>query len=128
MILPGNTGFRIYMATKPVDFRKGMDGLAGVVQQVLRLDPYCGAAFVFRAKRGDRLKIDMPGVQEDLLKAVCAVGKPVVLVMLNGSAVAINWASENVEAIVDAWYPGEEGGTAIADVLFGDYNPRADCQ
>lgn len=57
MILPGNTGFRIYMATKPVDFRKGMDGLAGVVQEVLRLDPYCGAAFVFRAKRADRLKI-----------------------------------------------------------------------
>jgi len=72
---------------------------------------------------GDRLDIDLPGVQEDLLKAVCATGKPVVLVLMSGSAVAINWAQENVPAILAAWYPGEEGGTAIADVLFGDYNP-----
>src|SRR6185312_8704598 len=49
--------------------------------------------------------------------------KPVVLVLLGGSALAVNWANDNVPAIVDAWYPGEEGGTAIADVLFGDYNP-----
>jgi beta-glucosidase len=47
----------------------------------------------------------------------------VVVVLLNGSALALNWANDNVPAIVDAWYPGEEGGTAIADVLFGDYNP-----
>lgn len=57
MIVPGGGGVRIYVATRPVDFRKGMDGLAAVVEQVLALDPFCGAAFVFRAKRADRCKI-----------------------------------------------------------------------
>jgi beta-glucosidase len=72
---------------------------------------------------GDRTDIALPKAQEALLKAVTATGKPVVLVLLNGSALAVNWANDNVSAIVDAWYPGEEGGTALADVLFGDYNP-----
>lgn len=72
---------------------------------------------------GDRTTIDLPGVQEDLLKAVHATGTPVVLVLINGSAVAVNWADEHVPAILEAWYPGQAGGTAIADVLFGDYNP-----
>jgi beta-glucosidase len=72
---------------------------------------------------GDRTDIGLPKQQEELLKEIQGIGKPVVLVLLNGSALAVNWASENVPAIVEAWYPGEEGGTAIADVLFGDYNP-----
>jgi beta-glucosidase len=72
---------------------------------------------------GDRTDIALPKGQEALLKAVGGTGKPVVLVLLNGSALAVNWANNNVSAIVDAWYPGEEGGTALADVLFGDYNP-----
>src|SRR5262249_42016917 len=72
---------------------------------------------------GDRTDLSLPKAQEDLLKAIHAVGKPVALVLLNGSALAVNWADENVPAIIDAWYPGEEGGTAVADVLFGDYNP-----
>jgi len=72
---------------------------------------------------GDRIDIGLPKQQEELLKAVRAQGKPVVVVLLNGSALAVNWANDNVPAILDAWYPGEEGGTAIADVLFGDYNP-----
>ena len=72
---------------------------------------------------GDRLKLDLPAVQEDLIRKVAATGKPVVLVLLNGSAVAINWAAEHVPGIIEAWYPGQAGGTAIADVLFGDYNP-----
>ncbi len=72
---------------------------------------------------GDRTSIDLPKQQEELLKEVQALGKPVVLVLLNGSAVAVNWANEHVPAILESWYPGEEGGTAIADVLFGDYNP-----
>jgi DNA-directed RNA polymerase alpha subunit len=72
---------------------------------------------------GDREDIGLMGVQEDLLKAVHATGTPVVLVLLSGSAVAINWAEENVPAILAAWYPGQDGGIAIADVLFGDYNP-----
>jgi beta-glucosidase len=72
---------------------------------------------------GDRTDIALPKVQEQLLKEVTALGKPAVMVLLNGSALAVNWANDHVPAIVDAWYPGEEGGTAIADVLFGDYNP-----
>jgi beta-glucosidase len=72
---------------------------------------------------GDRTSIDLPARQEGLLKAVAATGKPVVLVLMSGSALAVNWADANVAAIVQAWYPGEEGGTAVADVLFGDYNP-----
>lgn len=72
---------------------------------------------------GDRTEIGLPKGQEALLKAVQATGKPVVVVLLNGSALAVNWADKNVPAILDAWYPGEEGGRAIADVLFGDYNP-----
>ncbi|UCC69397.1 MAG: glycoside hydrolase family 3 C-terminal domain-containing protein, partial [Armatimonadota bacterium] len=72
---------------------------------------------------GDRVHIDLPGAQEELLKAVHDTGTPVVLVLMNGSAVAINWAEGNVPAILTAWYPGEEGGTAVAEALFGDYNP-----
>jgi beta-glucosidase len=72
---------------------------------------------------GDRVQIGLPRVQEELLQKIMALGKPVVLVLLNGSAVAVNWARDHVPAIIEAWYPGQEGGAAIADVLFGDYNP-----
>ena len=72
---------------------------------------------------GDRTDISLPKSQEALLKAVAATGKPVVVVLLSGSAIAVNWAKANVPAILHAWYPGGEGGTAVADVLFGDYNP-----
>ena len=72
---------------------------------------------------GDRTRIDLPDVQEDLIHSVASVGKPVVLVLLNGSALAIDWEKENIPAIVEAWYPGQAGGEAIADVIFGDYNP-----
>jgi beta-glucosidase len=72
---------------------------------------------------GDRTDIVLPAPQRELMEAIVATGKPVVLVMLNGSAVAVNWAAGNVPAILEAWYPGQAAGTAIADVLFGDYNP-----
>lgn len=72
---------------------------------------------------GDRTDIQLPRSQEELLRKIHALGKPVVLVLLNGSALAINWAAEHIPAIVEAWYPGQAGGDAIADVLFGDYNP-----
>jgi beta-glucosidase len=72
---------------------------------------------------GDRTELGLTKVQDELLKAVHGTGKPVVLLLLSGSGLAVNWARDNVAAIVQAWYPGEEGGTAIADVLFGDYNP-----
>lgn len=72
---------------------------------------------------GDRVSLDIPAVQEHLLQRVSETGKPVVLVLLNGSALAVNWARDHVPAIVELWYPGQAGGTALADVLFGDYNP-----
>ncbi len=72
---------------------------------------------------GDRTRIDLPAPQQRLLERVVALGKPTVLVLLNGSALAVTWAQAHVPAILEAWYPGQAGGTAIADVLFGDYNP-----
>ena len=72
---------------------------------------------------GDRTSIDLPAVQEDLLKAVAATGKPLIVVLQNGSALAVNWAAQHANAILEAWYPGEEGGTAIAETLAGDNNP-----
>lgn len=72
------------------------------------------------ASRGS---LDLPGRQEELLKAVSALGKPIVLVLLNGRPLSIRWAAEHVPAILEAWEPGTEGGTAVADILFGDVNP-----
>ncbi len=72
---------------------------------------------------GDRTRIDLPAPQERLLERIVGLGKPTVLVLMSGSAVAVNWAQEHVPAILEAWYPGQAGGSAIADVLFGDYNP-----
>ena len=74
-------------------------------------------------KGGDRTSIDLPKPEEDLLEALVATGKPVVLVMTNGSALAVNWAKEHANAILDAWYPGEEGGAAVAETLSGKNNP-----
>jgi beta-glucosidase len=70
-----------------------------------------------------RASLDLPGRQEELLKALVALGKPVVLVLLNGRPLSVNWAAENVPAILEAWQPGTEGGNAVADVLFGDVPP-----
>ncbi|MBV8114606.1 MAG: glycoside hydrolase family 3 C-terminal domain-containing protein, partial [Silvibacterium sp.] len=74
-------------------------------------------------KGGDRTSLDLPRPEQDLLEAVAATGKPVVLVLTNGSALAVNWGKEHANAILDAWYPGEEGGTAVAETLSGKNNP-----
>jgi beta-glucosidase len=72
---------------------------------------------------GDRTDIELPAVQQKMLEALHATGKPVVLVLTTGSALAVGWAQEKLPAIVVAWYPGQRGGDAVADVLFGDANP-----
>jgi beta-glucosidase len=72
---------------------------------------------------GDRTSILLPEIQTQLLKDLHATGKPVVFVMMTGSAIAIPWEDEHIPAIVNAWYGGQDAGTALADVLFGDYNP-----
>lgn len=70
-----------------------------------------------------RTSLDLPGRQEALLEAVKATGKPVVMVLINGRPLSVNWAAKHVDAILEAWYPGAQGGTAVAEALFGDYNP-----
>jgi len=72
---------------------------------------------------GDRTSLDLPAPQEQLLERICATGRPVVLVLTSGSALAVNWANEHVPAILEAWYPGEAGGTAVAELLAGDFSP-----
>jgi len=74
---------------------------------------------------GDRTRIDLPAPQEQLLKRIASVGKPTLLILTNGSALAINWAAANpdIPAILDAWYPGGQGGTAVAEALAGDFSP-----
>jgi beta-glucosidase len=72
---------------------------------------------------GDRTQIELPPVQTEMLKALQATGKPVVFVNCSGGAIAMPWAATNLPAILQAWYPGEQGGRAVADVLFGDVNP-----
>ena len=74
-------------------------------------------------KGGDRTSIDLPKPEEALLEALAAAGKPIVLVLANGSALAVNWAQEHVNAILESWYAGEEGGAAVAETLSGKNNP-----
>jgi len=74
-------------------------------------------------KGGDRTSLDLPKAEQELVEAVAATGKPVVLVLSNGSALAVNWAKEHANAILESWYPGEEGGAAIAETLSGKNNP-----
>src|SRR4029078_2853499 len=70
-----------------------------------------------------RSSLDLPGRQEMLLQAVAATVKPIILVLINGRPISITWANKYVPGIIEAWFPGAQGGTAIADVLFVDYNP-----
>ncbi len=74
-------------------------------------------------KGGDRTSLDLPAPYEKLLQTVANTGKPVVLVLTGGSALSVNWAQAHIPAIIMAWYPGEEGGNALADILFGKVNP-----
>jgi beta-glucosidase len=74
-------------------------------------------------KGGDRTSLDLPKEEQELLEAVKKSGKPLIVVLMSGSALAVNWAKENANAILQAWYPGEEGGTAIAETMAGNNNP-----
>jgi beta-glucosidase len=114
---------RANLEKEAIDVARSADAVVMVLGLTPRLEGEEMKVPVEGFEGGDRIMLGIPQVQEDLLKKVVALGKPTVLVLLNGSAVAVNWAKDNVPAIVDAWYPGQAGGTAIADVLFGDYNP-----
>ncbi|MCJ8156437.1 beta-glucosidase BglX [Sphingomonas sp. LaA6.9] len=82
-----------------------------------------GERWDMTGEAASRTDLDMPGAQQALLEELKKLGKPVVLVLMNGRPLTIDWAAENVDAILEAWYPGTMGGHAIADILFGDYNP-----
>ncbi|MCM1568471.1 MAG: glycoside hydrolase family 3 C-terminal domain-containing protein [Roseburia sp.] len=73
---------------------------------------------------GDKPNLDLPGLQQQILETIYASGKPVILILLSGSALAVNWADEHIPAIIQGWYPGAQGGRAIADILFGEKNPE----
>ena len=99
------------------DFKtKYIDTGAAVVDEDSVSDMEAGEGF-------DRASLDLMGAQNELLKAVKATGKPVVVVYVEGRPLDKNWAAEKADALLTMWYPGGEGGTALADVLFGDYNP-----
>ena len=74
-------------------------------------------------KQGDRTSLDLPAIQREMLRELQAIGKPVVFVLMTGSAIGLEWESKNIPAIINAWYGGQAAGQAIADVIFGDYNP-----
>jgi beta-glucosidase len=74
-------------------------------------------------ERSNVASLDLTGVQEDLIKAIYETGTPTVVVLISGRPLSIRWVAEHIPAIVEAWFPGERGGEAVADVLFGDYNP-----
>ena len=74
---------------------------------------------------GDKQNLQLPGLQQQLLESVYATGTPTILILLSGSSLAVSWADEHIDAIIQAWYPGEEGGRAVASLLFGDYSPSA---
>ena len=118
-------GLREFVPTATITFDSGNDIQAAVASVkdadvvVLGLGEWKGIS----GEGFDRSSLDLPGNQEQLLEAVVATGKPVVLVLENGRPLTIGWAKEHVAAIVEAWYPGEFGGKAIAETLFGDNNP-----
>ena len=114
---PDDTGARAVEAARDADLVIFVGGLSARIEgeeMKVEADGFVG---------GDRTKIDLPASQQALLQQVHATGKPMVLVLMNGSALAVNWADRNVPAIVEAWYPGGSGGHAVAQLIAGDYSP-----
>ena len=114
------------LAQRAMDAAKAADLIVyvGGLDMTLEKEEGAAAADVFEGfSRGDRVRVEFPAVQEDLIQALAGMGKPMVLVNCSGSAIAMPWEAEHIPAILQAWYPGEEGGTAVAQVLFGEVNP-----
>lgn len=115
--LPGDTGQDAIAAAKRAELVIFVGGLSARVEGEEMKVQAAGFA------GGDRTSLDLPAPQQALLEKLQATGKPVVLVLMNGSALSINWAAKNIPAIVEAWYPGGEGGNAVAAMLAGDFSP-----
>ncbi|MES2674515.1 MAG: glycoside hydrolase family 3 C-terminal domain-containing protein [Pseudomonadota bacterium] len=115
--LPIDSGKEAVAAAKRADLTIFVGGLSARVEgeeMKVQAEGFAG---------GDRTSLDLPAPQQKLLERLHATKKPVVLVLMNGSALSVNWADKNVAAIVEAWYPGSEGGHAVAGLLAGDYSP-----
>jgi beta-glucosidase len=109
--------------SKAVDIAKQADVVVAFVGLSPNLEGEEMPVHVEGFNGGDRTEIELPAVQREMLEAVAATGKPIVVVLMNGSALGVSWAKEHAAAILEAWYPGEEGGAAIAKTLSGDNNP-----
>jgi beta-glucosidase len=118
-------GIRTIVPRAEVDFNDGkeIDSAVSAAKEADVVILGLGENGEISGEGHDRTNLDLPGNQEQLLEAVVATGKPVVLVLENGRPLTIGWAKQHVPAILEAWYPGEQGGTAIAETLFGDSNP-----
>ncbi len=113
----------VNMQAEAVEVAEKADAVVVVLGLSQRLEGEEMSIEVDGFEGGDRTHLKLPKPQADLVKAIKATGKPTVLVLLNGSALAVNWEDENLDAIISAGYPGQQGGNAVADVIFGDYNP-----
>ena len=118
-------GFVLWLIPFPtaVALAKNADVVVAVVGITSQLEGEEMKVDVPGFKGGDRTSLDLPKEEEDLLEAMKGTGKPLVVVLMNGSALSVNWANEHADAILDAWYSGEEGGTAVAQTLAGVNNP-----
>lgn len=105
--------------------RGGFEKARSIADQSEMLILCVGESRQMSGEARNRTNLDLPGIQEDLVKEMHKSGKPVIVVLINGRPLSINWISENVDAILEAWFPGIQTGNAVADVLFGDYNPSA---
>lgn len=107
----------------PKEARKAFDDAVAIAKRSDVAVLVMGEIALMSGEAASRSSLKLSGGQEELLEAVAATGKPVVLVLINGRPLDISWATEHVAAILEAWYPGSEGGNGIADILFGDANP-----
>jgi beta-glucosidase len=118
-----NTPMKEQPEQTPDEARKAIDEAVAVAQRTDLSILVLGELDVMSAESASRSSLRLSNGQQELLEAVVATGKPVVLVLVNGRPLDISWASEHVPAILEVWYPGVEGGNGIADILFGDANP-----
>jgi beta-glucosidase len=113
----------VYKEALPAKVRAGIDAAVAAAKGADVVIVAVGENDAISREGASRISLNLPGYQEELVEAIQATGTPVVLVLSNGRPLSINWAVKHVPAIVEMWFPGEEAGNALADVLFGDYNP-----
>ncbi|MBI2513902.1 MAG: glycoside hydrolase family 3 C-terminal domain-containing protein [Opitutae bacterium] len=113
----------LFKEPAPADVRTGIAEAVAAAADVDAIIAVLGETDDISRESASRVSLDLPGYQEDLLRALHATGKPLVLVLSSGRPLSVNWAAKHVPAIVELWFPGEEAGHALADVLLGDVNP-----